>query len=165
MSIKINCGCGKNVLHGWENVDKIPSTQGWENVELLKHKIIPVDLTRFWPWQDGTVEAITISHLLYCMTAPEKRLIVHEAFRVLKRYGVLRITDDDNDCPHSHYHKKMHHNSKEPTRKAKIIEYMTEAGFSVVEMDHDRTISPFPEIKIDLHGHYPAIFFLEGCKE
>lgn len=163
--IRLNLGCGKHILEGWTNVDRKPSTQGWEHDPATKDKVYDVDLNGPWPWKDNTVDAITVSHLLYCMSTLQKKNFLHEAHRVLKPYGVIRITDDDNEHPQSMYHTKMHHNSIEPTSKRKIEWYLQQAGFTVVEMPADKTISPFKDICIDLHRDGPAIFFLEGCKE
>lgn len=163
--IRLNLGCGKNLIEGWTNVDRKPSTQGWEHDPATKDQVYDVDLNGPWPWKDNSVDAITVSHLLYCMSADEKRHVIRECYRVLKPYGIVRITDDDNEDERSMYFNALHHNSQEKTSKRKIVWYMEQAGFAVVLLNHCQTISPFLEICVDLHHDGPAIFFLEGCKE
>lgn len=62
MSLKLNLGCGKNILEGWVNVDK----HGIEGVNLA------VDLDEgtdtYFPYEDGTVSEFLMSHVLEHIT-------------------------------------------------------------------------------------------------
>lgn len=163
--MKLHLGCGKVIIPGWINVDKTPSTQGWENDPAVNTQVHNVDLTFRWPWEDASVRLITISHLLYCMSAAEKEHIIVQCHRVLCKSGVVRITDDDNEHPKSLYHKTLHHNSKERTSKLAIQNMLNRAGFRrVMHLDRTCTFSADPKILIDLHQDGPAIFFLEAIK-
>lgn len=71
--LKINLGCGSNVLAGWHNHD-------WD-----------VDITKHLPWENDSADMIFIEHCLEHVTGPEGFRFMKEAHRVLKPTGVLRI--------------------------------------------------------------------------
>lgn len=164
--MKINLGCGKNLItgDGWLNIDKHPSTQNWENSNAAP-LISAVDLRFRWPWLDESVELISVSHLLYALSAGEKRFLICEAARVLKPKGVIRITDDDNLHPASLYHIHKHHNSVERTSAAAIKSLMESAGLKTYWLDANTSLHPADRhLRQDLHKDGPAIFFIEGVK-
>lgn len=162
--MKLHLGCGKHILPDWVNVDKIPSTQNWEKNPKLVRLIKNVDLRKPWPWPNDSVSLITLSHLLYCMTDDERRFVISECFRVLQKTGIVRITEDDNDNPASKYHKRLHHNAVTRQSLGRTYAMMASAGFTVHGWPYDKTLAKDDFILLDMHGHGPEIFFLEGVK-
>lgn len=71
--MKLNLGCGGNILEGWSNHDA------------------DVDITKPLPWKDNIADFILIEHCLEHVTGPEGFRFMKEAHRVLKPGGVLRI--------------------------------------------------------------------------
>jgi predicted SAM-dependent methyltransferase len=106
--LKLNLGCGPQVVNGWVNVDyalgarlaAIPVLSS-----ALRHtKVFRVDwdpnirihdLTKPLPWEDGTVDACYSSHTVEHMSRDQGAALVREAYRVLKPGGVLRIVVPD----------------------------------------------------------------------
>jgi predicted SAM-dependent methyltransferase len=73
MSIKLNLGCGGNVLAGFENHD------------------IDMDITKPLPHKDGSVDFILAEHVVEHITGPEAFRFMKECYRVLCSGGTLRI--------------------------------------------------------------------------
>lgn len=106
--IKLNLGCGPQVVPGWINVDYALGAR-LASKPLLKPvlrrlklfnvdwdpKIFIHDLTRRLPWDDGSVEACYTSHTVEHFSREQGRFLVQEAFRVLKPGGVLRVIVPD----------------------------------------------------------------------
>ncbi len=106
--MKINLGCGAQVVEGWVNVDyalgaKIAKVPAFRVVNSRLHlfnlnwddRIFLHDLTTRFPWQDSTVEAAYSSHTLEHMSRDDGRRFVSECFRVLRPGAVLRIVIPD----------------------------------------------------------------------
>lgn len=70
--LKLDLGCGKNVREGFDGVDRRDFGQ--------PHR---ADLTKPWPWLDGSVEEAHTSHFVEHLTAPERIHFVNELYRVL----------------------------------------------------------------------------------
>ena len=106
--MKLNLGCGAEVVDGWVNVDyslgarlaKVPvvnavvKTTGifeirW-NPQIFIH-----DLTTRFPWQDNTADVVYTSHTLEHMSLSDGTTFLHECVRVLKPGGILRIIVPD----------------------------------------------------------------------
>lgn len=71
--IKLNVGCGGNILQGWRNTDA------------------DMDISKPLPYPDNSVEAILAEHVGEHLTAPQFFGFMEEAYRVLKRGCVLRV--------------------------------------------------------------------------
>lgn len=106
--MKLNLGCGFNVVDGWTNVDyalgaklaKIPlfSTinkklkvvaSDWDNRVYLH------DLTSRFPWRDGAASYCYSSHTLEHLTREQGIFFLQESLRVLKPGGIVRIVVPD----------------------------------------------------------------------
>lgn len=72
LELKLDLGCGKNPREGFEGVDVRDFGQ--------KHQ---VDLTKAWPWRDGSVTETHCSHFIEHLTAPQRIHFVNELYRVL----------------------------------------------------------------------------------
>lgn len=73
MELKLNLGCGGNILPGFENHDS------------------DVDISRPLPWKDNSVDFILLEHCLEHVNGPDGFRFMREANRILKPGGALRI--------------------------------------------------------------------------
>lgn len=79
--LKLNLACGKNPAPGFLGVD-IVKMDGVDQV---------VDLTVFpWPWADGSVEEVIISH--YVEHVPDLISFMNELYRILIPNGKATVT-------------------------------------------------------------------------
>src|SRR5271169_4381037 len=107
-AMKLNLGCGFNVVDGWTNVDyalgaklaKMPLfstinrklkivSSDWDNRVFLH------DLTTRFPWRDASVNYCYSSHTLEHLTREQGVFLLREALRVLRPGGVVRIVVPD----------------------------------------------------------------------
>jgi predicted SAM-dependent methyltransferase len=72
--MKLNFGCGKNKLAGWQNYD------------------MDVDIRETLPFEDGSADFIFAEHVVEHVTSAQAQLFFEECYRVLKDGGVMRIT-------------------------------------------------------------------------
>lgn len=106
--LKLNLGCGDQVVEGWVNVDyalgaRLASTPilgaAVRKLKLFEMQWNPEirihDLTRPLPWPDATVDVCYTSHTVEHMSRDDGLRLVREAFRVLKPGGVLRVVVPD----------------------------------------------------------------------
>lgn len=70
--LRLDFGCGKNPREGFEGVDVRDFGQ--------KHV---TDLTKKWPWKDGSVAEAHCSHFVEHLDAEERIHFVNELYRVL----------------------------------------------------------------------------------
>lgn len=106
--MKLNLGCGPQVLDGWVNVDyalgarlmKVPLFRainrklGFFNVD-WDEKIFVHDLTKAFPWRSGSVDVAYSSHTLEHLSREDGRRFLSECHRVLRDGGVIRIVVPD----------------------------------------------------------------------
>ncbi len=71
--MKINLGCGSNILSGFENHDA------------------DVDITKPLPWTDDSIEFILLEHVIEHVTGPQGLRFMQEARRILVPGGRLRL--------------------------------------------------------------------------
>ena len=99
---RLNLGSGDILLPGFINMDitltgygpnatdkKVP-----ENTEIRGDWEAREGLPEF---KDGSVEAITISHMLYAIEEKYYPFFFGELYRVLEKGGIVRITEDNFD--------------------------------------------------------------------
>ena len=70
---KLNLGCGGNILAGWENHD------------------MDLDISKPLPYEDNSIDYIFAEHVCEHLTTPDVVRFFTEAYRILKKDGVLRI--------------------------------------------------------------------------
>jgi len=106
--MKLNLGCGQQVVEGWINVDyalgaRLAATPVLgatvRALGLFKMRWDPRihihDLTKPLPWADDTADVCYTSHTVEHMSRDEGRHLVSEAYRVLRPGGVLRVVVPD----------------------------------------------------------------------
>lgn len=79
MSIKLNIGCGGNLLPGWRNMDIMFTGEDY------------IDITQTLPFPDSSVSRVYSSHCVEHVTPVEGYKFLKECFRVLESGGVLRV--------------------------------------------------------------------------
>lgn len=80
-NLKLDLGCGKNKREGFLGVDEIK----FDNVDVV------ANLRQKWPWEDGSVEEVNMSHVLEHFTAEERVHVFNELYRVLRIGGKALI--------------------------------------------------------------------------
>jgi SAM-dependent methyltransferase len=106
--MRLNLGCGSQVLAGWINVDyslgarlsKLPLfglVNRWLRLFNLQwdQRIVLHDLCKPLPWADESVAEIYSSHTLEHLSRSDGRRLLTECRRVLRPGGVLRILVPD----------------------------------------------------------------------
>jgi len=83
--MKLNIGCGDNLLQGWINADVAPAHTG----------VIQMDARIRLPYDDGELEAVFTEHMIEHMHRNEAQLFLRECVRVLSPSGWLRIATPD----------------------------------------------------------------------
>lgn len=149
--LKLNLGSKYRRLKGFDNLDKL---FGWLFQDGLPQ------------YADGIVDGITISHALMFINEEELKFFAHEMYRVLKRGGVVRITEDDTENPKSRYYGTGNIESKPNCLTgAKMMRRVLEAeGFTVYDVDRETTHFEDKSLMQAYRGGEPHRFFIEGVK-
>lgn len=71
--LKVQFGCGKNILPGWQNHD------------------IEVDISKTLPYKSDSVACILAEHVAEHVPAPDSMNFLLECHRILRPRGVLRL--------------------------------------------------------------------------
>lgn len=106
--MKLNLGCGSQVIDGWVNVDyalgtrlvKVPFFRAFNRKARLfdldwNEKIFIHDLTKKFPWADSSINTVYSSHTLEHFPKEDGRRFLAECQRVLRRNGIIRIVVPD----------------------------------------------------------------------
>ena len=106
--LKLNLGCGSQVVDGWVNVDyaigarlaKIPVFSPINRrLKLLRldwsPRIFLHDLRQPLPWPDCSAEVVYSSHTLEHLTKTEGLALLRECHRVLRPDGTIRLVVPD----------------------------------------------------------------------
>jgi len=102
--LRLNIGCGSNVVPGWVNCDLsfarlrfrlgrllgLPRYQSYRGL-----RCEGIDAKRPLPFPSNSVEAIYEQHMLYAFDLDQTRAFFAECYRVLRSDGVLRVNEDD----------------------------------------------------------------------
>ncbi len=83
--VKLNIGCGKNILEGWLNSDYYPQSE----------KILHLDATVQFPFEDDKLDYIFSEHTIEHLTYHQGLKMLQECHRTLKPGGKLRISTPD----------------------------------------------------------------------
>ena len=93
--MKLNLGAGDKPIDGYESIDLFPRTPGAKEVDLLQFP---------WPWEDESIDAIALHHVLEHFTNIEDMIM--ELHRILKPGGELwiRVPHGLASVGHQFYH-------------------------------------------------------------
>lgn len=94
--MKLNLGCGRRKLDGWLNVDRSALCQPDQVVDLEQ---VP------WPWPDGSVDEIMLSHVLEHLGATTQSYfaIIKELWRICRDGATVTIV-----VPHPRHDDFLH---------------------------------------------------------
>lgn len=116
--MKLNFGCFNYSIDGWFNADVTPHIQiarvpglAWllhkagklsdqrlnEHSRGIYRRLHYLDITRRWPFRDGSLSVIYSSHVIEHLLLHEARSCLHEARRCLSDDGLLRLSVPDLD--------------------------------------------------------------------
>lgn len=145
--VVLNLGAGRDHIDCAISLDKL---DGWTFESGLPD------------YEDGSVDAITISHALMYVDPDDLPAVFAEFNRVLKPGGVLRITEDWTNNPDSErfggYPGAVYLTTPED-----VTARMKAVGLWASLIDPWVTLSPHPIIQ-RLHGEPPRVFHVEGVK-
>ena len=149
--IKLNLGCKRRKLPGFDNLDKI---YGWYFQDGLPQ------------YAEVSVEGITISHALMFLDTFELEKFMKEMRRVLRVDGVVRITEDDTENPLSDMYGTgcVASGPRCLTGPAMMREMLEKAGFTVYDVDRTTTHFIDNSLMQAYRGGPPKFFFIEGVK-
>ena len=119
--MKLNLGCGYQIVDGWINVDyglgarlsKIPFLKSINkrvrlfNLDNWDTRIFLHDLTKEFPWKKESIDIIYSSHTLEHFSRSEGLGFLNECFRVLKKGGIIRIVVPDLQDIVNDYNNKL----------------------------------------------------------
>jgi predicted SAM-dependent methyltransferase len=82
---KLNFGCGVRFSQNWTNIDLDSRNEHVQRVNLL----------RGFPFADDSFQAVYSSHVLEHFPREQGRFLIREAWRVLRKGGIVRIVVPD----------------------------------------------------------------------
>lgn len=157
--IKLNLGCGRHQLLGFDNLDK---QMGWCFQDGLPQ------------YANESIRAITVSHALMFLDDAEFGIFIREIWRVLKSGGVVRITEDDTENPLSdtyltgwkqNYPKEWGRDARCLTGPKMVRKVLEGAGFKVYDVDENTTHFCDKSLMQNYHRGRPRCFFIEGIRD
>jgi len=95
-AVKLNLGCGDDVLDGWENYDKFPCDSRVKEIELEQ---LP------WPFENDYADVVLFSHVLEHLTL-HPFSVVKELHRITRPGGIVivKVPVYCNIVEHIHSH-------------------------------------------------------------
>lgn len=147
--MRLNLGSGPAPLDGFVNLD-LPD---WRFEDGLLG------------YASGSVDAITISHVLMYVAAADWKFVFAEIARVLAPGGIVRITEDDTENPGSErYGDGIWPDAVTATGPKLVRRHLRAAGLVANSRELDETgYKDFSLCQV-LHGDPPKVFFIEGRK-
>lgn len=147
--MKLNLGCGSRKLAGFENLDK---ETGW----LIESGL---------PYASGSVDAITISHMLLHVPEGKYYDVFLEFHRVLVPGGIVRITEHENQAAGSKWLASPYPWAKTLTGTLMMGEWLHKAMLKPYLVTPETTMySDNSLIQNNDHGFPPHVFHIEGIK-
>ncbi|WP_146205793.1 methyltransferase domain-containing protein [Azospirillum sp. TSH58] len=134
-------GCERDLEKGMINLDFRPHRKDGLQATLWEFHM---GLRAF---EADSVDGITISHMMMYVPISQYHEFFKDCFRVLKRGGVLRVTEDN-----ANLHRAFEcHYSMSPSSPSTMRQMLEEAGFRVFDQTPHRSVSEFPQIKRFAH--------------
>lgn len=143
--LKVNFGCGGNILDGFKNHDI--EQDG-------------VDIAKPLPYADGTVDFILAEHVCEHIPGPAFYRFIVECRRVLKKGGILRICIPVVSAPPFGLHGIMgrqqvsdlivNHGHQAAYNPALVVTYLWAAGFALEQINQTGRVT-------DVDGHWKTI--------
>jgi SAM-dependent methyltransferase len=95
-NMKLNIGCGKEFLKGWENTDRFPMSK---EVKML-------DVTKFpLPYKNSSISRIRLRNIIEHIPIPDQLKLFEDMYRITKHEGTIWIR-----VPYgSHWCRRMDH--------------------------------------------------------
>lgn len=146
---RLNLGGGINPIDGYENLDK---KTGWRFEQGLRS------------YDDGSVEAITVSHVLMYVDIAEWPAAFAEMARVLEAGGILRITEDAIGAPGSS-RPVIRTRARVATTAELVLEHMRAAGLDARLVAPDETGFVDGSLIQQNYGQPPDVFHAEAVKQ
>lgn len=147
----LHLGCDGDIRPGFDNLDQ--SIDGWRFESGL-------------PYPDACVDGITISHALMYVQPTDWPAACLEFFRVLRRGGVVRITEDDTESPESGRFGVVYPGARCATGPAMAGMFLRESGFTVKICSATETLFHDGSLLIaHRENRKPKfVFYIEGQK-
>lgn len=171
MAVKLNLGSGDLLLEGFINMDI--SLTGYGTGSSDKKVPKGTEIRGDWEaekglleFQEGSIEAITISHMLYAIEEKYYPFFFGELYRVLEKGGIVRITDDNFDQPPGLYKEYNMDRSSQLTHTTRkmIRKYLEDVGFEAHDVSNQSTFYKDNTLIQSQHGGYTKTFHMEGIK-
>lgn len=147
-AIRLNLGGGINPVPGYVNLDK---TTGWKFEDGLNE------------YPDGSVEAITVSHVLMYVPVERWPFAFAEMERVLAPGGMLRITEDAIGAPGSRRPVIRPH-AQVATTADLVLAHLAQAGLAAAVVGADQTGFFDRSLIQQNYGQPPDVFHVEASK-
>jgi len=146
---RLNLGSGIYVIEGFHNRD--PDLDGWR----FEHGLPE--------YEDGSVEAITVSHALMYVALADWPAVFQEFARVLEPGGVVRITEDATDDRASERFGGWP-GYVTLTSSDLVADHIERAGLRAYVCSERETMFADRTLIQRLHGPAPKVFHVEGVK-
>lgn len=153
--MKLNLGSGRHPLDGFENLNEpgTPWSDGavsWRAEDGL-------------PYPDGSVEAVTVSHLLMYLERDAWPALFAEIARVLEPGGVARVTEDETVSTASR-RQGLQPGAAAATDVYGVTGQLALAGLAPYWRAPDSTVWRDRSLIQTWHGSPPDVFHVEGVK-
>lgn len=153
--MKLNLGSGRYPLDGFENLNE-PGTP-WSA------GAIPWRAEDGLPYPDGSVEAVTVSHLLMYLDRDAWPALFAEIARVLEPGGVVRVTEDEMVSTAS-ARQGLQPGARSQTDVYGVTGQLALAGLAPYWRTPTSTVYRDASLIQTHHGDPPDVFHVEGHK-
>jgi len=102
---KVHVGCGNTLLQGWLNITFEPREEYGRIKEKGEAFWLNYNLLKPWPFADESIQFIAGSHMIEHLDLNGGILFFKEAYRVMKKGGVIRMSCPDLEIYASNYIK------------------------------------------------------------
>ena len=111
MKKMLNLGCGNTFHSQWVNIDMVS----------YHPSVLAYDVRKSIPFHSDFFNCVYTSHLLEHLTKQEGEFVLNEAYRVLKKHGVIRLVIPDLEVIATLYLKYLHQGWKNLEKNDTVI--------------------------------------------